>query len=390
MISVLRTIAQDETLLRSLDILLERSILQRQVHGVALGFDAFWLSWISAAFVGRHEGRYGAVWNCGELYFFNPGEVESICLQNLAGTGWRPPLWKRHCLLKGYGDNSAPVLVKIITRDQNLNPNASELPTSLESRFGSHPVIYEYRPACVAVAATAVLPLTPSVSIGQLSPPKSGTLGGFLKNTLTNQYYATSCAHVLGSSGTTIVHPGPSGGSHPPGVGTVDIAELPPQVSGSQMCNSRSSFVKNRLDLSVASVDLKIAQPLPLPGYPSGVLMINQMCTGQNVIFDGHISGPVNAKIDDLNLWRTVLIDKNPHCFGDIFSIVPRKSPYLNLALAKPGDSGSWVVLDNTRLPAWAGMVVANDGLKAYCCFAEHIVDRVSQHFGGTGTCVLP
>jgi hypothetical protein len=132
-----------------------------------------------------------------------------------------------------------------------------------------------------------------------------------------------------------------------------------------------------------------MALPLPQPGYPSSTMMISQMGT-QDVLFDGQVSGPVSAKIDDLNLWRTILIDSQPHCFGDIFSIVPRRTSYLNRALAKPGDSGSWVVLDDPKVPAWAGMVIADDGLKAYCCFAEHIVNRTSSHFGGAGTCVLP
>ena len=114
------------------------------------------------------------------------------------------------------------------------------------------------------------------------------------------------------------------------------------------------------------------------------------MSTGDPVKFHGDVSGTVDARVDDLNLWRLVSIDQQPHCFGDIFSIVPRRRPYLNVSLAKPGDSGSWVIYDIPNFGLWAGMVIADDGMKAYCCFAEHITDRVATHFGGPGACILP
>jgi hypothetical protein len=394
MISVLRTIARDEVLLGTLDRLVEREALADQTHGVALSIDGFWLSWIRSDFDWREfrysRNSYGESLTLNRLRWFYPEPAERLFMDRLKDHDWRPPAWSRHCALQNFQVTDIPVLIKIIIRDQTLNLKEFDLPSSIESSFGNHPLRYEFRPSCVALSTLSAPALSPSASIGQASPAKSGTLGGFLKNTLNNQYYAVSCAHVLGSSGTTVLHPGPTKSLAPRNIGVVDVSELPPRHSGTQRCNSRSSFAANHLDLSVAKVDLTAAQPQPLPGYPSSILMIDQMETNDRVVFEGQESKSVDAKIDDLNLWRTILIEGHPYCFGDLFSIVPRKKPYLNLGLAKPGDSGSWVIYDDPTSPAWAGMVIAADGLKAYCCFAEHIVDRVSNHFGGKGTCVLP
>lgn len=390
MIAVLRTVAQDEVLLNSLDRLLERPRLQDEVHGVAVAFDSFWVSATNLLLVNEMSYRHHHHF-CHkdiDLWQLYPDELMHI-IMNACQT-WRPATWNRHCEFMGYEEKQLPVLIKIIIRDQNLNLRESNLPIAIESGFGTHPVVYEYRPPCIAVTATSTLLLKPASPIGQTSPPMTGTLGGFIKDKVSNQYYGVTCAHVLRKPGTTVVHPGPAQRSNQIKIGTVDFSEMPPQSSSTQLCNSRSSFTRNSLDLATASLDPSIATPLPSSGYPSSVLSISQMSTGQEVRFDGQVSGSVDARIDDLNLWRTILIDKQPHCFGDIFSIVPRKSPYLNLSLAKPGDSGSWVIHDNQLSQGWSGIVIADDGLKAYCCFAEHVVDRLSQHFGGAGRCVLP
>lgn len=389
MIAVLRVVAQDEVLLDSLDRLLERPRLRNEVHGVAVAFDLFWLS--AANLILMSDMSYGYARSCYrevDLWQLYPDEVTHRILDLCQF--WRPTTWNRHCEFMGYQEKQVPILIKIITRDQNLNLRESDLPTVLESRFGAHPLVYEHRPPCIGVTSTSTLSLRPASSIGQTSPPIAGTMGGFIKDKVSSRHYGVTCAHVLRKTGTTVVHPGPAQGTNQIKIGTTDFSEMPPQISATQMCNSRSSFTRNNLDLATASLDPNIVTPMPSLGYPSSVLSISQMSTGQEVRFDGQVSGSVDAKIDDLNLWRTILIDKRPHCFGDIFSIVPRKSPYFNFSLAKPGDSGSWVIHDNQLSQGWAGIVIADDGLKAYCCFAEHVVNRLSRHFGGAGRCVLP
>ncbi len=392
MISVLRLVAQDESLLGSLDRLLERGSLREQTHGVALGFDVSWLSWISIFSMDRYR-YFPERWpgSSGEDWLFFDGQSGEQMILGCLRKGPRPDWWSRHCVMQGYQEYSVPIIIKIIVRDPHFSPREAELPTTLESQFGTHPVVYQYRPACVAIStATSTISLKPSASIGQLVPQKTGTLGGFLKNTFTNQHYAVTCAHVLPALGSDVVYPGPSRSAHPTIVGKVDFCQLPGPTPGSQLCNNRSTFTNNQLDLALASIDLAKASPLPQVGYPSAVLLINQMSTGHKVRFYGQTSKSVMAKVDDLNIWRVVTIDGQEHCFGDIFSIVGRNRAYFNQALAKPGDSGSWVISDGSQPPAWAGMVIADDGLKAYCCFAEHIMDRVALHFGGSGSCVLP
>jgi hypothetical protein len=392
MISILRILAQDEALLASLDGLLERNALREQTHGVALAFDDSWLSW-ATLFLSERYRPYPvncSSWSSEDWLFFDD-HIANVISDLVRSKGPRPAWWSRHCIMRGYREDSVPVIVKVVVREPGFDPSATELPATLESGFGTHPIVYEYRPIAVAVSMlSSAIGLRASGPIGHTNPPKTGTLGGFLKNIINNQLYAVTCAHVLPRQGGNVVYPGPSRSSHSATVGTVDFRQLPPPNLGSQLCNNRSTFTNNQLDVALASIDQSRASALPQAGYPAAVLLISQMSTGQKVKFYGQKSKAVSAKIDDVNIWRTICIDGQDHCFGDIFSIVSRNTAYLNRALARPGDSGSWVISDGSQPPAWAGMVIADDGLKAYCCFSEHIIDRLSSHFGVPGSCVLP
>jgi hypothetical protein len=105
------------------------------------------------------------------------------------------------------------------------------------------------------------------------------------------------------------------------------------------------------------------------------------MNSRDSVTFFGHTSRRTSAELDALCLWQEIELPdpNNPgsriaHCFGDIFSICHPRPWYVNTDLARPGDSGAWLVHDSGGIAAWDGMIIAGDGAHAYACFAENIM----------------
>lgn len=108
---------------------------------------------------------------------------------------------------------------------------------------------------------------------------------------------------------------------------------------------------------------------------------ISSMNPRDPVKFNGQTSHLTAGELDALCLWHEIDLPDpaNPgahtsHCFGDIFSLCTPRPWYVNTALARPGDSGAWVVCDSRGVLGWDGMIMAGDGAHAYACFAENIM----------------
>jgi hypothetical protein len=108
----------------------------------------------------------------------------------------------------------------------------------------------------------------------------------------------------------------------------------------------------------------------------------------QPVSFVGKVSGKVNAQMNCVSLWQEILTEdfgdgpSGWRCFGELFELAGRSGDVR--PIAAEGDSGAWVIDEVEGLRSWDGVVVANQGTRAYGCFAEYIMDaiRAQPEFG--------
>lgn len=375
---ILRDFGQQEGLQRFLASFVEDEKMRRQVHGVSLGYDEYWLTAASEIMHSRWwpEIRHYPPVRFARLFRMNEPEFQDFFRELLEH--YRPPGWAEHARRKGYSESKSPIVIKVLVRSRDVarNPN-------LARSFEGHPVVYQYRADCVAYAAT----LTSGDSVGPVAKTE-GTLGGFLENSNTGDSFLTTCGHVVDSQSSDVYSPStPSGGKM--AVGQVDWKILPPQKTVGGVCNNRGNANAIRVDLALVKLDPNAAVPAPSVGLH--LTPISAMTTGDPIVFDGFKSKRVQAEIKDLNLWREVKIAGKEHCFGDLFTITPRHRVYINTALAKDGDSGSWIMYDGPHsvMRSWEGMLVAGDGAEVYCCFAENILDECDKQYG-VGNVILP
>jgi hypothetical protein len=48
--------------------------------------------------------------------------------------------------------------------------------------------------------------------------------------------------------------------------------------------------------------------------------------------------------------------------------------------LAKPGDSGAWIVNTSGGITGWDGLLIGGDGTNAYCSYAENIMNTLDKN----------
>jgi len=133
-----------------------------------------------------------------------------------------------------------------------------------------------------------------------------------------------------------------------------------------------------RLDVAVAELTrdtAAIVSDVRSTVQVDGVRPVANIAPSNQVFFYGKESGAVEAEVQHATIWDTVEIHGVPHCFGELFTLTPPKPYYLNQDLCRDGDSGSWIVADEEGTQWWYGMLIAGDGVEAYGCFAEYIVD---------------
>jgi hypothetical protein len=331
------------------------------VHGVTLVVDRFWLRAFRAAF---------GYWTEGSPVSFSYRTRRVITGHKFDFT-WRPDGWAAHCAVMGYPDNAHPVAVLVLLRSPVDTAYLSDVPRSVDG----HSIRYEYRPPCVAygpgsVAAGAQI----SRGVPPTLRPIRGTVGGFLHDRF--RVYAVSCAHVFGPVGSVISQ---SSGrfAAPTPVADVTFASMPTVSSETTKCNRIAQAAIPDLDVALAALQHQVTYNPTFPtfGTVDHVSRIADMTGEDEVSFLGANRGrPVPGRLGDLNVWREILIEGRPHCMGDLFTMKPRQHAYVRTELAKPGDSGAWVVSLDNGVVSWDGMVIAGDGPDVYCAFAEHVL----------------
>jgi hypothetical protein len=330
------------------------------VQGVNLTIDAFWLRYYRANYGARTE----------ESPTNTSFRMRRFISDRILDFSWRPTGWNAHCRARGYPSNSQPVIMQVLLRGSPEPAILSEAPASV----GRYPIEYEFRGPCVAFQSAA---LRPGAKIGGANAGQdwSGTLGGFLKDSSTGSTYAVGCGHVFGAAGTEI-----RGGKGMQVVGDVRFVSLPPASSTEMKCNNRAS-PDAALDMAVAEIRPGISYQVAFEevGALDKLTRIADMTSGDRVAFyrsSGKKNKLLLAKVGSLNIWREVNIEGIPHCMGDLFTIQPRQRQYIRSDLAKPGDSGTWVLSIDNDVLAWEGMIVGGDGPDVYCSFAENIFDQ--------------
>jgi hypothetical protein len=193
-----------------------------------------------------------------------------------------------------------------------------------------------------------------------------GTVGGFVRDRLTNRTYAATCGHVITSGAVDI-----GGGI----VGLCSHARSPTPLASGQRCDKNSTAI-NRLDLAlidvtgtaVANVAAKIALTVP---SNEPVTMV-----GAETHFHHYEVGGASMlhKIDGI-------------CFDNVFEVRPPApagifSPRLRAMTAvvpKQGDSGAWVVGVNAS--DLCGILVAVDHLMGYALEADTVIAAANSAF---------
>lgn len=379
-------------------------------RGVLLAFDESWMDdWLGReilrhwwpyghelAWEFRHRRIRGGPWLGGDLrregsYWSSDAwralrraaQTISSFARVRFDTGFRPPGWFDHCRLMGYPENAQPIVIKVILKSREPE-RKGDLPRSYEG----YPIIYEVRPSCEGYASVSPLLGASSVRRGASIKAKFddsfGTLGGFLTDRDNGSVFLVSCCHVLGMPGTAVLAPGrPGFWSRPKEVGEVITADLPPCEDGQRIGRRHPraglSGALGTVDFALARLEERVSIR-PFREVSEVPLSVNQnMVQGEEVHFVAARSGLVRAEIGSLCLNYEITIRGSPRWFRDLFELKHIHPYYFNLRLAKPGDSGAWIVSTLRPSPAWDGMLIGGDGAQAYCCFADNLLSRLDE-----------
>jgi hypothetical protein len=331
------------------------------VSGASLRIDEYWLHWFWATWQDLHPRSRSAWFQYERRAFFGAKYTFTD----------KPPRWTTHCRERGYPKDAHPVSVVVIMR----RPLSRDLLADAPRSIGPHPVVYEHRPPAAGYSLDAG---------GFVGGHDEGTLGGLLQHSGNRAYYLVSCAHVLGQLPNApppprVYAPKPRTLATRTEVGSISFSAYPSPSAGK--CNR---FVTGAatVDVAVAEVDAGVVvnTAIPRAGTPSSVAAIASIGQGDVVSFHGYKSGHVAAKVSEASIWKSLAIGGAPVCFSDLFVIDHPQHIYITQSLAQPGDSGAWVVNTSGGTTAWYGMVIGGDGVRAYCCYAENVMNELAPH----------
>jgi hypothetical protein len=360
-----------------------------EIRGAILEFDSYWMETSSWEWVRSPWGYYPIFDREHARLRHRLLDHEDI-EQKL---GWRPPRWDDYCKKIGYPAGSSPIVIRLILREPAARSSGRQ---EFPNQFDGYPIVYEYRPRCRAISTGIFsdffgrLRRGPDnthapISIGRANPNTAGTLGGLLRGVQTGGHYLVSCAHVLGGVGATTFTPGPYEGHHSRQIAVVEYSEIPPLKKPSQRCNPRSSAHATHLDAAVAKIDGGMDDLRALGEIPTiaRLRLIDEMQQNDDVWFVGKVSRRVDAQLEGVVMWFEIEYEDGPRCFGGGFSLKPKAPRYVYQRIAKPGDSGSWVVAQQGDSICWAGMLIGADDSHAYGCFAETILSACKAQIPG-------
>ncbi|QDT28406.1 hypothetical protein Enr10x_37480 [Gimesia panareensis] len=343
--------------------------VSEHIRGVQLYFDEYWLEAYILE-IARHSP-----WK----YMQPPGFGVGMLSYAAKYLGWKPdldylpPRWNDHCRARGFSENSHPVIIRLILRDPNMNFKQLDL----GNQFQNFPLVYQYRPRCDAYASQL---LRSGECIGQENPDTAGTLGGFLEDSSGKQFLI-SCAHVVQGDETRVYRPGPADSSLGEQVAIVRYSRHPEPTPQDKNCNSRSMSSGSNVDLACAEIDDGYVSAVhPRTGPITDINDIADIIQGMPVSFIGKTTGYQDAQVGAVCIWYEIEFNNVPHCFSDIFEITHPKPYYLNTNLARPGDSGAWVVSNENLCTSWNGVLIGGDGAQAYACYAENVMHELKEY----------
>lgn len=340
------------------------------IRGIHLYFDEYWLE----------ATRANLMTHCFQ-YSFGPQSPEQNMLFPYAAKffSWQPDIefrpsrWGEHCRARGFTEKSRPIIIRVILRDAGMNPRRLDLPNNFED----YPIVYQYRPPCGAYSLGS---LVVGQSVGKENPNTAGTLGGFLQDSSGREHLVT-CAHVVHGDETPVFAPGPADSSIRSQVAIVRHFNLPVPTPPGTKCNSRSMRSGNTVDVACAEVDSSIVSTIHCKiGHVNDINNADIVAQGMPVCFVGKSSGYRDAEVGSVCIWHEIEIGGQPHCFSDIFEITHPKPFYLNTGLARPGDSGAWIISRENLCTSWNGMLIGGDGAQAYACYAENLMNDLRMY----------
>jgi len=330
----------------------------QNMSGVSLRVDDYWQAWFFSRFWGHFGNPLAQSFREARSFFGTRYEFNGV-----------PVDWNEHCIRLGYGEDAHPVTIVVHLR-ATAQVDLRDAPTTVDH----HPVVYERRPAAEAY----------SLQCGDfLGGNSKGTLGGFLWSLKDRACVAVSCAHVVGDiAGERVYSPDPGFRGKSTEIGTVVHSVFPRPIAGVK-CNNRIQANAPCVDAALIELDAPGSAVARHPGVGKigRVTAIGDMGQNDPIEFYGSKSGAVDAKIKECNIWKELLVDGTPTCFGDLFVLESRSPKYILSQLAQPGDSGSWVIGQAGGISGWDGMVVGGDGLNAYCCYAENVMAAFGTGF---------
>lgn len=219
-------------------------------------------------------------------------------------------------------------------------------------------------------------------------PSKSGTLGGFLRDSSTGDSYGVTCAHVAQNGGLV-----------------TDSAGLPIGT-----CSADTTLVP--LSAGLACDPVNLAVPSPFPGNGPNVNTLDcalvrlslsaspwtmvaiapTICPGQNVVVHGAVTGRTRHKLGSLCMSYGFTAGGHSFCFRDAIELLPQPwGPFggilgqMMTTLPTQGDSGSWLLTDD-QPPDWAGVFFGEDGQRGFCIRATWVHAWAEKEVGNTLT----
>jgi hypothetical protein len=210
------------------------------------------------------------------------------------------------------------------------------------------------------------------VSIGPTGISANGTLGGILD--LDGDIYALTCGHVIDEMVEAVQPSEPDGGA-----GMI-VGRCEHSTSGQLLGSGfrcRAHGVANAVDAALIDLSTVSAPNSVLGlGHVTAVAGIADVAEDETVKASSR-SGLRRLQVGALALRRSITIGADLFCFKELFELRRTGNNWGMKGSLKPptrsGDSGAWVVREDSGGLTWLGMVTAGDGPSSYAQFAETV-----------------
>ena len=191
-----------------------------------------------------------------------------------------------------------------------------------------------------------------------------GTLGGYLRDQRGGTVFAVTCGHVI--SGAAMSQNGQQ-------IGTATHRVGPVPLPYGTLCHAGCG--------SVTELDVALIDTIVTPCNQASSI-VNIIGNGQIVEMKGATSGThtyeVGGAVVEYEIggacWKKLIQFHAP-----LAGILPASAQVALTQLPKSGDSGAWIIRNNTE---WAGMVVASNSLCGFALSASHLVQQANAQFG--------